>query len=439
MKSETYAVNVKDFGAVGDGVADDTAAIQAALDTQRNIYLPKGSYKISNSLKTTINGQHITGENRDKTYLRSTPSTDYDLLRILHNQIDVSGIIFRPGTDGDPTASPASWACLRITSSWATVHDCRFLSGSDGEGVGIFLDDVNPETGATVAGAYIHTIQNNLIGYTGYAFKQAVYSLCLTNGQQATRFLNNTIWGNVGIQILKGGGNVYGNNLLQSATGTYDVGVGNGFDFSENVSGETCYGNYIERYDYAVILRATASSPSVWRGDYFGNHFDNNNENIFSSGTTSFSFWDYVNKTQLINGIKYIYDSDGYDATRSDGVVALRVDTTKGSVEPRRLIFSDTTTLGYTTNNQTLFANTVYNKISGAGASRTGCSLGTGVAEGQLIILYGNSWPVQILNTNAIFSNSESSVTFGNSAGQIVAMQLIWNGGSWVELSRNSV
>lgn len=51
-------VSVKDFGAVGDGVTDDTAAIQAALDYcdatvqngAREVYIPGGKYKITDSL-----------------------------------------------------------------------------------------------------------------------------------------------------------------------------------------------------------------------------------------------------------------------------------------------------------------------------------------------------------------------------------------------------
>ena len=43
-------ISVKDFGAVGDGVHDDTAAIQAALNTNSgnvSVYFPKGVYKIT--------------------------------------------------------------------------------------------------------------------------------------------------------------------------------------------------------------------------------------------------------------------------------------------------------------------------------------------------------------------------------------------------------
>ena len=38
--------NVKDYGAVGDNVADDSAAVQAALDANDRIYFPAGEYQI---------------------------------------------------------------------------------------------------------------------------------------------------------------------------------------------------------------------------------------------------------------------------------------------------------------------------------------------------------------------------------------------------------
>jgi hypothetical protein len=67
-------VSVKDFGAVGDGVADDTVAIQAALNafkstsgfqptTTRIIFFPEGTYLISSSLEVS-SGQQLMGEGR---------------------------------------------------------------------------------------------------------------------------------------------------------------------------------------------------------------------------------------------------------------------------------------------------------------------------------------------------------------------------------------
>lgn len=44
-------VNVRDFGAVGDGVADDTAAIQAALSAgKRRVEFPDGTYRVTSGL-----------------------------------------------------------------------------------------------------------------------------------------------------------------------------------------------------------------------------------------------------------------------------------------------------------------------------------------------------------------------------------------------------
>jgi len=81
-------VNVKDFGATGDGVTDDTAAIQAAIDTAvvpgiaapftgmlgngSVIYLPLGRYRISQPL-TIPNATTIKGEGRQATLIQPLP------------------------------------------------------------------------------------------------------------------------------------------------------------------------------------------------------------------------------------------------------------------------------------------------------------------------------------------------------------------------------
>lgn len=49
-KVDNMAANVKDYGAIGDGVADDTVAFQTALASNRCVYVSGGTYKLSGAL-----------------------------------------------------------------------------------------------------------------------------------------------------------------------------------------------------------------------------------------------------------------------------------------------------------------------------------------------------------------------------------------------------
>jgi hypothetical protein len=56
------AVNVMDLGAIGDGVTDDWAALQAAIDANEIVFFPKGHYRVSKTLDlksdTKLIGSH---------------------------------------------------------------------------------------------------------------------------------------------------------------------------------------------------------------------------------------------------------------------------------------------------------------------------------------------------------------------------------------------
>ena len=76
-------VSVKDFGAVGDGVADDTAEIQAAADycvaNQRSLHFPAGTYLVRQRIRFTgATNIAITGEGlcNSRIHLYSLTGTD---------------------------------------------------------------------------------------------------------------------------------------------------------------------------------------------------------------------------------------------------------------------------------------------------------------------------------------------------------------------------
>jgi parallel beta-helix repeat protein len=69
-------VNVKDFGAAGDGVADDTAAIQAAIDALPaaggSVFVPRGTYIISNAVVINKHNVFLFGAGRSSILKKST-------------------------------------------------------------------------------------------------------------------------------------------------------------------------------------------------------------------------------------------------------------------------------------------------------------------------------------------------------------------------------
>lgn len=73
----TPYTDVRAYGAKGDGVTDDTAALQAAITAGKVIHIPAGTYLISSPLD--VRGwRHIYGAGKDSTVLKAAAGlTDY--------------------------------------------------------------------------------------------------------------------------------------------------------------------------------------------------------------------------------------------------------------------------------------------------------------------------------------------------------------------------
>jgi len=66
-KNRAYVVNVRDFGAVGDGETNDTKAIQKALNSVREggvVYIPAGTYIVSRQLYIYSDAMTVKGDGK---------------------------------------------------------------------------------------------------------------------------------------------------------------------------------------------------------------------------------------------------------------------------------------------------------------------------------------------------------------------------------------
>jgi len=152
------SVSVKDFGAVGDGTTDDTAAIQLALNAGANgaVYFPTGNYKVSSALTVNSN-THVFGSGFNSTI--RTNSATANIFNISGQYVYISDLSFdssvtRTGGYYVDILSGSSrfrieqfWMynaksgiCVRDTSSTVTIARGEILNNVASTGVGIKIE-----------------------------------------------------------------------------------------------------------------------------------------------------------------------------------------------------------------------------------------------------------------------------------------------------------
>lgn len=120
--------SITEFGAIGDGEADDTAAFERALSEHNQIYVPCGTYRLTRGL-TLKDGQSLIGLHPAKTvlFLENDTYTDIQqeeaaMLTVEKNaSVHVAGFHFYGGIN------PASTTLLWKGSKASLLEDCQFL------------------------------------------------------------------------------------------------------------------------------------------------------------------------------------------------------------------------------------------------------------------------------------------------------------------------
>ena len=144
----SLVTSVKDFGAVGDGTADDTAAIQNAINSLPlnpagdgilsplgyanggTIYIPRGRYKVSSTL-TLRRGVRITGEGRESSQLISYAADSVlkylDSGRYVQDEIVVENLSIWQHASVTPTSGAAIEVSFGSVSPPSTNLVCQNL------------------------------------------------------------------------------------------------------------------------------------------------------------------------------------------------------------------------------------------------------------------------------------------------------------------------
>ena len=220
-------VSVKDFGAVGDGVANDTAAMQAAADYAWNngkqLFIPAGTYKAKLTLPpagtTEPRGDAfiMQGEGAGSVFLGGAPyikgttiispdtSPAFNLTNVLTAadagpQVHIRDIRFE-ATSTNPVVQFATW------NDFCEMRNCEVRQDGTGGGINMIR-----AYGGTIRDT--HVVNNNLIGtgsYTGTGVNVGTpYSGALLTFQKVSVRGFNT-----GFNLGSGGGTYILNTTLQ--------------------------------------------------------------------------------------------------------------------------------------------------------------------------------------------------------------------------------
>lgn len=204
-------VSVKEFGAVGDGVADDTVAMNKAHATGKVIYYPQGVYNFTSLTPIARGG--IVGEGRDGTTLFCTTTDSSDA--IVFNNPNFSPFL------KDFTLKAANVGSLPVKTGGAGIK----LAPTSGE-IGYthmtgVLIAFFPKCFETISASYMRIESNEFLGYSEAGLILENVNMPDSGDSVIVGNLFNTP-GTTGASVLQyssGGTKVVGNKMLGGANG----------------------------------------------------------------------------------------------------------------------------------------------------------------------------------------------------------------------------
>jgi hypothetical protein len=261
------SVSVKDFGAVGDGVTDDTAAIQAAIDataTGGSLYFSKGTYKITTGL-TVAYTIRLYGDTTEGSIIDNTTN---DIVAITIDSVARNAdrcVIENLRINHEATTK---YAVVIADAPYTSLQNVRIECNSLGYGGVLFGDEVTPNA---VKKAYLGIMRNcRVVNYATYGVR--------INSAGTLWHLDDcfvtTILGSTGLFINKEGVRVTGGQY-SAATGGIPI---HAYNYTGEAPGPTIDGCSFEKPDNAGDYGIVIDGASPFTGTLIQNIFSNFNQ-----------------------------------------------------------------------------------------------------------------------------------------------------------------